>query len=50
MYQLCLGREELKTTVLVFDSDESSLFAAVLYMVLSLDRSNESNDLTDSHL
>lgn len=45
-----LGREELKTTVLVFDSDKLSLFSTVLYMVLSLGRTNKSNDLTDSHL
>lgn len=38
----------LKTTVLVFDSDKLSPFFAVLYMVLSLGRTNESNDLTDS--
>lgn len=45
-----LGREELKTTVLVFGSDKLSLFPTVLYMMLSLGRRKESNDLTDSHL
>lgn len=42
-----LGREELKTTVLVFDSDKLSLFSEILYMALSFGRRNSSNDLTE---
>lgn len=45
-----LGRGELKTTTLVFDSDKLSHFSTALYMALSLGHRNESNDLTDSHL